>query len=495
LIARFRILLKDRGRAGRAAIPRHETLSASIDWSVELLSEKERLLLSRLAVFAGSWTLDAAEAVCSDARIPEWEVADLLSALVSRSLVAFQPDKDRYRLLETIRQYLLDRLEDDGSTILALRHATFFAALAEEAEPHLTGPRQSEWMDRLEVEHENLRAAMGRASRPGGDIDYGLRIAGSAWRFWDMRGHAREGREWMRSLLDAAPDRQTMARGRALFGAAELAFRYGDMAAAKRWNEEFFAIQEQLGDRGGIAKALATAGNIASIEGDLESARSHYEHGLALCRELGDRRGTAVALNNLGNLAQDLGHHDDARALQQESLEIRKELGDQRGIAIALNNLANVARTQGDHATATRLRTECLEIHRKLGNRRGIAITLTNLGVGALAVGNYERAETLMREGLELLWELGDRTSVASNLEAMGYVLTATGRSDEAAQLWGAVERFRARIGATIEPSEQEYKQSSIETAIAQLGLTQYEAAHSAGCQMEISQAVNLVLG
>jgi len=493
---RFRLLTG----GSRTALPRQQTLRALIDWSYDLLDEPERALLRRLSVFAGGWTLEAAEAVAGDGAIgllgsPSPDTLDLLTSLVDRSLVQFeaQDGEGRYRLLETIRQYARERLREAGEEGAArARHGDYYLALAEEAEPHLIGAEQAAWLDRLEREHDNLRAAMDFGFAPlstaieNGDV--GLRFVGALWRFWSVRGHVGEGRERAASVL-ARPENQapTGARAKALNAAANLAQDQGDYveararceealairraledrqgvagclnglgliatdqgeyARARSLHEEALAIRREEGDRWGVAGSLNNLGNVAQLQGDFETARPLYEESLAIFREMGDRRGTAITLNSLGLVAHALGDYAGARAAFEESLSIFREVGDRYLVAWLLNALGLVVYSQGDYEAARALYGESLEIRQELGDRRGIATALTGLGAVAHQQGKEEEARALQEESLTIRREIGDRRGVSECLEALAEILHAPSAMERAVHLYGASDALRAALG------------------------------------------------
>ena len=299
----------------RTALPRQQTLRSLIDWSYDLLGDPEKLLLQQLSVFAGGWTLAAAEQVCIGAGMADGEVLDLLSSLSDKSLVvAEQKDgHSRYRLLETVRQYAREKLvESGGGEAVRERHRDYFLALAEEAEPKLVGAEQAEWLQRLEEEHENLRAGLDWSLLAAGS-DGGLRLCGALENFWRARGHFSEGREWCSRVL-------------------------GKAGGENRMPER--------------ANVLNVTGVLAYYQSDYPAARALQEECLAIRRHVGDKRGMASSLNNLGNVAQDQGDYPAARSLHEESLAIVRELGDRRRIAASLGNLGSVARNHGDFPTA-----------------------------------------------------------------------------------------------------------------------------------------------
>ena len=440
---RFRLLTG----GSRTALPRQQTLRALIDWSYDLLSEPAQSLLQRLSVFAGGWTLEAAERVCAGEGLAEEEILDLLISLADKSLAAVDPvdGGSRYRLLETVRQYARDRLQEaHGGEATRARHRDFFVALAEEAEAQLIGAEQTAWLRRLESEHENLRAAL-EWSAADADPVKGLRLCGALQRFWYTRGYFNEGRAWC-GLLLARPGAQTPTRERAkaLRGAGWLAREQCDYAAASALLEEGLALGQALEDPRGVAHALHGLGGIAREQGDFETARERFARSLDLYRNAGDRQGVAAALNSLGLLARELGDYPAARRLYEESLAIDRELGDRRSIAVSLNNLGGMACDQGDFAAARALHEESLAIKRELGDRSGIASSLANLGDIAREQRDYATAERLIEESLAMRRELGDRRGIAISLCILGNVALEQSRHAQAQALYEqslAIER------------------------------------------------------
>jgi tetratricopeptide (TPR) repeat protein len=291
--------------------------------------------------------------------VPE-SVLDVLSGLIDKSLVVYEEQPDgtgRYRLLETVRQYARERLaEDTGAEAVGGRHAAHFLSLAEQAEPNLTGAEQAEWLARLEAEHDNLRAALAwYEQRPEG-AEGGLRLAGSIWRFWAVRGYFSEGRQWLdRALEQSRHEGDTAVRAAALNGTGGLAYAQGDYAEARDLYGEGLVIRRRLGDQRGIASSLNNLGNVARSQGDLGGARTLYEEGLDIYRRLGEQQGIATALINLGLVAHDQGDYAEARDLYGEGLVIFQCLGEPKGIADSLAGMAAVAHGQGQSGRAARL--------------------------------------------------------------------------------------------------------------------------------------------
>jgi predicted ATPase len=448
----------------RTAMPRAQTLRSAIDWSYDLLNDSEQALFRRFSVFAGGWTLEAVQAFAGDGDgdgdgVDKDTVLDLLTSLVDKSLVVAEHRKraTRYRLLETMRAYARDRLRESGEEAeWKSRHLAYFVALAEEAEPQLTGADQEEWLDGLETEHDNLRSALAWSSAAGGDAAVGLRLAGALSWFWYVRGYLGEGRGCLSGSLAAARDVQP--------------------AAAR-------------------AKALHGAGVLASEQGDFPAARALHEESLAIRRELGDRRGIAVSLSNLAVVAQEQGDYAAGRVLRQESLALFRELGDRRGVAALLSNLGVVAHDQGDYATARALREESLAIRRQLGDRLGIAISLNNSGLEACEQGECAAAQEFYGEALAIRCELGDRRGIAASLDGLANVAFALAEPHRAARCWGAAERLREEIGAPLPPSVRPRYDNQVAAARATSNDdAAFESAWREGRAMTLEQAIEYAL-
>ncbi len=377
LADRFRLLKTDSALVS----PRHQTLQAVMDWSYDLVSEEERRLFRRLSVFAGAFTLEAAAAVY-DRRADEFDLIDLLTRLVDKSLILPEDHEGevRYRLLETVRQYGQDKLSAAGEAEEVRRlHLDYFLALAEEAEPALTGGEQKRWLDRLEMEHDNLRAALDWSLETG-NAKAALRMAGALWRFWGGRGHPTEGRSFLKRALEQSLESQDVTRAKALHAAGNLAWDQGDYKEARLLLGESLEVSRALGDRPGIAAALNNLGNVVKRQGDYAAARALFEESLQLSRAMEHDLGIARALNNVGTVAYELGDYSEARAVYQESLALCRRLGHVVGVAITLNNLANIARYEGDPETARALYHEGLAVARDVGHKSIVAGTLRNLG-------------------------------------------------------------------------------------------------------------------
>ncbi len=489
---RFRLLTG----GSRTALPRQQTLRSLIDWSYDLLREPEKLLLQRLSVFAGGWTLQAAEHVCGHAGVDEGEAFDLLTSLIDKSLaVVEQNDGDsRYRLLETVRQYAREKLLESGAgEAVRQRHRNFFLALAETSELKLLGAEQGDWLRLLEEEHDNLRSAL-EWSLVEAEVQEDLRLCGALNRFWSTRGHLTEGREWCARILAKEPTAaRTRECAKALQAAGSLAWYQTDFGPARALLEESLAISRDLGDREGIARALNTLGNVAIEQGDYSAAQALYEESLAVRRELGDRHGMAAPLCNLGIVAYGRRDFTAARALSEEGLAISRELGDRGRIADALNNLGNVAIEQGDYPAARALIEGSLAIGRELGDWDAIATSLHNLGIVAHLQSDLASALALYKQGLAKRCELGDRLGISRALEELAAVAAALGGSLRAARIWGAAERLREEIGSPMAPPERSRYAKPVATARAAVGDdTVFDRAWQEGRAMSLKEAIEI---
>ena len=519
--------------AVRTVPRRQQTLRAAIDWSYDLLSDAERALFGRIAVFAGGWTLEAAERVCADDDTDARDFLELLTSLADKSLVVAEERvaATRYRLLESVHHYAIERLHERGEELGSYRrHLAYFLALAEAAEPQLTGKDQRAWLDRLEIEHDNLRAALARSAATGEDAEAGLRLANAFARFWLVRGYLAEGRAWLSKLLAARRGEETATFAKSLnwagifawkqgdFEAAGglydqslavrrrlgdrrgiaavlnnqglLAYEHGDYRGARALHEESLAIERELGDRWGAAVSLVHVGSLASAQGDYSSARSLYEESLAIFRDLGDRGHIANAIRSLGSLCNQQGDYTAARALYEESLATCRELRDRSGIAWSLYGLSVAARHQDDDASARALCEECLGIYRQLGDREGIANALNNLGEIAAAGGDYLTARAQCEESLAIYRELSDRAGIAAAVEGLADIACALGKIDRAACMWGAMERLREEIGTPLAPSRNRHYHRQVAGARSAAGDAPFDLAWQKGRAMALEQAV-----
>lgn len=451
---RFRLL----SEGSRAVLPRHQTLRAAMDWSYDLLTDKERAVLRRLAVFAGGWTLEAAEAVCAAEDIKPAEVMDLLAQLVDKSLVVadLQRREAWYRLLETVREYARDRLIESGEVAATRRrHHAWYLQLAENVEPELRGPSQEVWLDRLETEHDNLRAALEWSKIEEDGAEAGLRLAGALHWFWWVRGHWTEGRAWLEGALAR---RSTISR----------------------------AI---------LPKAFLGAAILARVQEDYARATVLLEHGLNLARELGDKERVTWFLMNLGVVAWRQGERGRATALFEDSLSRSREQGDPWLTCVALAQLGSVAWTQGNPEGAEALHTESLALGRKVGDKSLISYALRNLGITALLQGSYLRAGRFYKDGLRLWSGVGDHWVTQECLEGLAAVACAQGYYDQAVRLFGAAEALRDTLGLHLPDPIRAAHDQRVVAARRALGNAAFDAAWADGRALPLGQAIEYALG
>jgi non-specific serine/threonine protein kinase len=379
------------------APPRQQTLERTLDWSYDLLGEAERRLFRRLAVFEGGWTLDAAEAVCGDNPIGSHRVLALLARLVDKSLVQTEAEHglSRYRLLETTRHYAWARLvEADEVEEVRRLHADYVLALAREAEPGLLGPRQLAWLERLERERDNLRAAL-RWSIASGDGATELQLVASLWDYWWMRGYLSEGQDWIEGALTREGGSPS-ARARAVHGAALLTTIRGDLPRGITLFADSVARFRELGDRAGAIRPLVDLGTSMWLVDDTAQAKAFLDEGLHLAREVGDRWGTAYALYALGIHGYVHERYEAAVVAAEEAVAVWRTLGDTRGLAHTLWVLAAAVRGQGDLERATTLARESLRLFLQIGEVWGLLNALIRLAASAALQGQPARAARLL---------------------------------------------------------------------------------------------------
>ncbi len=404
----------------------HQNLRDAIAWSYELLDTEERHLFAQLAVFTGGCTVQAAEEICGDVRP--------LARLADKSLVTIE--EQRYAMLETIREYALERLEESGAVSeMCNRHATYFLQFAENAEPELTGPRQMVWLDRLEREHHNLRAALHWLIESG-DAEKALRMGGALWRFWQTRGYLGEGLELLQAALNVKSvgfdHSLASARAEALLGMGWLLRDAGDFAEMKNCFEECLTLCEHLEDTSRRAYALYSAGYADYLMGEHARGIRAIEESVALYRTLPDGSGIALPLFMLGRIAVGEGAYDRAQAYFMESLEIEKKRGRTFGTARTLGSLGELAIYRGEYAQATAYLNESQTILNELGERQLYAWVLTKRGELAWHQGDLAQARAFLETSLNVSSEIDYRWNTAYTLTYLGVVTLSEGDGERA---------------------------------------------------------------
>ena len=494
---------------GARTLPaRQQTLRQAIAWSYDLLNDAEQTLFRRLGVFAGGCSMEAAEAVCNPDGELDLDILDGLQALLDQSLlqqVERLAGEARFTMLETIREYALEQLAARGEApVLQQRHAAYYLALLAEADPHLWAAQQGPWLERLEVEHDNLRAMLGRTwgegaasgagMLPGDAAEMGMEVLRALLALWNWRGYLSEGRTWVeRALRQTGKEARTRARAVALFMSGTLATFQGDLITVRAQYEESIAIWRELGDKQGLAFALHGLGGVAVNQGDEQAALSILEEARVLLQEVGDKPFYTLTLMRLGDVALAQDNYPTARHRYEGGLAIQHEIGDTWMVAQLLNNLGEVARCEGDYARAKALYEESLAKFRALGTTGEIARSLHNLAYVAHAHGQDEQAATLFGESLRLFQERGNRRGMAECL--MGFAAVAlmqqqTAGVERAARLLVAAEAQFEAIGAAMWPADRIERARTVAAVRAELSEEAYAAATAAGRAMALEQAV-----
>jgi len=479
---------------------RHRTLRAAIDWSYDLLSSSERLLLQRLTLFTAGFTLSTAESACAWGEIQRAEVLDLLSSLVSKSLVVaetLQGSEARYRLLETIRQYAQEKLRASGEWVSAHDgYLACFLRLTEEVAPKLREQYQQLWFDWLETENDNIRAALAWALEQQ-RIEAGLRIGAALYTFWQTRAYVREGYTWFERFLHPADDRVPLAvRVNALTWSSFLASFLGDVFTATARGQEAVALCEAAGEEGKslLPFALAGVASGARAAGDYQTAYTLGERLVEVYRDLGDLYALGVATMIQGEVALALGKHNTAQLLLEESLTLARAAGDPYRIAATLNDLGDLARCERHFAQAHSTYEQSLSLFRELGAVREIPATLHNLAYVCLDQGDMERAQALFRESLEAQRAHNDRDGILEGLLGLAALASATGLAAESARLYAAVVANGKGNSVILWPPEKIEYEHYIGLVRAKLSDAEFEAEQAKGRALSIEQAIEYAL-
>jgi predicted ATPase len=489
LRVRFQVLARTQDAVER----QWQTLKAAIDWSYELLQPAERTLLRRLSIFGGGWTCVAAR-ICVPDNDGENVIINGLRKLRNNSLIVAEPrsEQTRYRLLVTIREYGLEKLRLEGEEPeLARRYAEWCVELSERTAPELLGGEQEKSLDVLAAEADNLRGAMRWAiDKP--DAEIALRLCGALWRFMEIRGHFREGRERIEEVLKIPQSSHFPAlRSKALSGGGMLAYRQTDLPTAGTMFSESLAIERELGNKPGIANALNDLGNVAQLQGDFQRARELYRESLDLELENKNERGIAVAQFNTGNTARRLGEYEEAIPLLEQSRDSFEKARNKRESAFARNSLAQIALAKKDLDRGRREAEESLRIRRKLEDKRGAADTLRTLAGIMLAEGDHEGCRQLLTESLTLTRGVKDHRGIAECLESFASLAATMGQPARCALLYGAAEALRLTLDLPLAPIEAAEKDRYSEQVRKQLGDRLFTKGRASGHGLNLEQAAD----
>jgi predicted ATPase/DNA-binding winged helix-turn-helix (wHTH) protein len=437
---------------------RQQTLRKAIDWSYSLLNDAEQRLFRRLAVFAGGCTLEATEAVCNTRHDLAIEPLEGLSSLVDKNLV--QPmdraqTESRFTMLETIREFALERLLESGDYSSARRaHAAYCVVLAEEGNPELNAAERTRWLTQCDAEIDNFRAALDWLFQTL-DLDWSLRLCVALFRFWDMREHLSEGRARIETVLRLCGEERTRERARLSLFLGALSTALGDYWAAEHSLQSSLSLYEELGDESGIAASLNALAVAARDRGDYASAQANFERSLGCWRLLSDQLAIARCLHNLANVVKVRGDYPRARWALGEATDIFEELGDRSGAAWSINQQGDIARETGDMVTAREFYRRALSVFRETGDPWGSARSLTDLGYMDCEQGNHLAGHTAFREAMELFAGLGHRRGMARVLEGYACLALAEGLAARALTLAAAAAQLRLLISAPMPQAEQ----------------------------------------
>ena len=448
---RFRLLVT----GDQTVLPRQRTLRALIDWSYDLLSDQERSLFQRLAVFAGGWTLEAAETVCAHGAVRSENVIELLSHLVEKSLVILEAGGDRYRMLDTVRHYAQEKLnESNDSEVVREQHHDFYLELAERARPELTGPAQALWLERVDLEHDNLLAAHTWSIRPGGVAAHSLRMIFALRPYWIYRGLIGLGHGISLQSLQA-PQAKTrdLLRCQALHVVGQLGCYLGRYAEAVEYLEESLSIANSIGDQTRIAAIQQPLGMAYAGYGDSARARVHFENAVNLTRSLGNKRQLMAAINALAQSHRADGQFGEAEPLYRDVLALARELGDQPSVAIGLLNLAMVSIVQR----------------------------------------STDSARTMLLEALRIAATTGSQPVAQSALEVCAGLAAQEGQWQRAASLFGAAESYKGRTGLQRDPTDDSFLNPLIDRVRHALNPQRFAVSEAAGRKLNHEEAMSQV--
>jgi predicted ATPase/transcriptional regulator with XRE-family HTH domain/Tfp pilus assembly protein PilF len=499
IAARLADMYRLLGRGSRTSLARAQTLRACMDWSYNLLTETERLLLARLAVFVGGWTLEAAESVCTDERLKPPEVFPLLAQLVAKSLVVVdrhQPARLRYRFLETIYQYALEKLNVSGETpALRGKHLSYFFQMLDLLDLELAGAERLDRLNRLEADHDNLRSALEWSLTNHIDSALSLRLATKLGVFWDFRGFLGEGRERLSAVL-AKPGAEALSQERAdlLYELAWLAIYQGDILAGMPLLEECHKIYKQLqpAEKRGEARVLSSLAAIEIDNGEAGIALEHAQKALETASEASDPYSICFAHHMLGLALGHLGEYDRAWDHLEISLAIGQKIG--RSSIPILQNLGEVAVRQGNDEKGKQYVEQALGLATQAKDRWNIASALGTLGWIALRQAEFERTRDFLGRSLAVRQEIGDEGGSAWCLEKMAELATLQGNPEKAASLLGAAAALRQAVNSQVNSADRPDYDQLVLALQAQIEPRTFQAAWEAGSTLSLQAAIQLAL-
>jgi predicted ATPase/DNA-binding winged helix-turn-helix (wHTH) protein len=483
---------------GASDLPeRQKTLRKTIDWSYDLLNEAEQRLFWRFSAFVGGATLEGVEAVCDTEQNLGIGVFEGLASLLDKNLVrrVDSPDAEpRFTMLETIREYALERLSTSGEEPQTRRsHAAYCLVIAEEGNPQLDAITQAEWLARCDLEIENFRAAADWLAE-NNQIEWALRLSMALFRFWDMREHFVEGRAMLESLLRLVEAGYVKERGRICTFLGALATSQGDFEAADAFLKQSLAFYRELNDQWGIAASWNALAVATRDRGNFDEAESYFEKSLACWRTLTDPLSTARCLHNLANAAKMRGAYARATAALMEATTLFQDLGDASGAAWSINQSGDIELEQGRLESAKTIYKQALAAFRAAGDRWGCARSLADLGYIHCRQGEFADAHVAFREALEHFAELGHRRGIARALEGAACLAAASGDATRALTLAAAADHLRSRIGAPLPPAERTKLDDGLSAAREILNRAEGKIAWQKGLEMPLQGAILFAL-
>jgi predicted ATPase/DNA-binding CsgD family transcriptional regulator/Tfp pilus assembly protein PilF len=497
LLLRLGSRLEALGEGPRDLPARQRTLRATLAWSYDLLSGEEQTLFARLGVFAGGCTLADAEAVCSDDSL---NVAQGLESLVGKSLLYQEQTaggEPRFVMLETMREYALEKLEERGETeAIRQRHGEYYLAMGEKADQALYGPEESRWINWMVAQHDNIRGAIRWSLTFDQSGQTSLRLIGCTAQMWRWYDHYREGRAWFAEAEElpgaAAP---TMARAYALYGVAYLCYLQSDYTTTRTLAEEALGIYEAARDRKRVADVLMLLGEIATEVGDYDNAPLLFEKAYDIMREVGDSIDQAKALNQLGFGALRAGDLDQAQAWLEESVALYDQTPNVHSSSLGLSGLGEIAIRHGKLDAATKLLERSLVLRRSVGQKWGTAASLGSLAWVAMLQNDFARAVEILRESLLIRMEIQDRGGMAWCLEKLAAMARQQGEHSRAARLYGGAAGLRASVNSVVDPVDQAAHEAALDEVRAALGDAVYEALWAEGQGMGVDGLITYSLG
>ncbi len=497
-IAEINARLKDRykllTRGSPVVLERQQTLRALVDWSYDLLHENERTLFARLSVFAGGFTLQAAEEICAFEPLARGDVLDLVTALAEKSLLQVEEGagRDRYRMLDTIRDYARERLQGSGESLAtASMHCEFYFALTKQVRDGLLGPDQAEWVDRMEADLDNVRDAIAMALSGNVDPFIAVKMSVALQGFWIYRGYVREGRAVIRSAL-ALPRvaNSDLAKGWALYVGAALAERQGEHAEARRMLETCLQLRQRLGSPNEIAATLSTLAEARLHSGDAEGAAECEREALQIFRDLGVRVGEAIGLLHLAHIYRFMGDDDQARLHLEQSLVLGREIRNVEVEGECEWLLGVLALDAGDVPSSYAHLERSLSVCKDAGEKHGEAIASWWLGKADLAAGKLDMARIRLTGAIRVLDSFEMYAETLGCLEDYAALAIAQGLSRDGVRHLAAAAAARDRLAMVLPPRDDAHRRATIAALRTELGDTAFDEAWSDGHALEITDAV-----